>query len=141
MNVSNLAIVLTYIPGCAVPDSTRNILENIALGIDMFDCVMPTRNARNGHLFTTRGVVRIRNSPHRTDPGPIDPDCGCYTCQNFSRAYLHHLDKCQEILGAMLNTIHNLYYYLHLMIDLRLAIEQGKLSAFVAEFYARRSGA
>jgi queuine tRNA-ribosyltransferase len=91
-------------------------------GIDMFDCVMPTRNARNGHLFTHQGVVRIRNARYRDDTGPLDPLCDCYTCRNYSRSYLHHLDKCKEILGARLNTIHNLYYYQTLMAGLREAI-------------------
>jgi queuine tRNA-ribosyltransferase len=104
----------------------------------MFDCVMPTRNARNGHLFTSTGVVRIRNAVHRDDTGPLDANCNCYTCQNFSRSYLHHLDRCGEMLGAQLATIHNLHYYQSLMAGLRGAIEAGTLSAFVDTFYAAR---
>lgn len=104
----------------------------------MFDCVIPTRNARNGHLFTHRGVVRIRNAPYRHDEGPLDPDCDCYTCRNYSRAYLHHLDKCHEILGSRLNTIHNLHYYQTLMRGLREAIGAGRLAAFAAEFRSGR---
>jgi queuine tRNA-ribosyltransferase len=99
---------------------------------------MPTRNARNGFLFTDVGIVKIRNAVNKTDTGPVDDTCDCYTCQNFSRAYLHHLDKCKEILGAQLNTIHNLHYYQTLMAGLRQAIEQGKLSYFVDEFYSKR---
>jgi queuine tRNA-ribosyltransferase len=104
----------------------------------MFDCVMPTRNARNAHLFTSTGVVKLRNASNKTDIRPLDETCDCYTCQNFSRAYLHHLDKCQEILGAQLNTIHNLRYYQILMAGLREAIEQGKLDDFVKDFYSAR---
>ena len=103
----------------------------------MFDCVMPTRNARNGHLFTDSGVIKIRNAVHRHDDSPLDPGCDCYTCQNFTRAYLHHLDKCGEMLGSMLNTIHNLRHYQRVMGGLRGAIQQGTLSRFVEDFYAR----
>ena len=124
-----------YLMGVGRPE---DIVEAVRRGVDMFDCVMPTRNARNGHLFTHDGVVRIRNSPHRSDPGPLDPDCDCYTCQSYSRAYLYHLDKCNEILGARLNTIHNLYYYQTLMRGMRDAIGDGRLEAWVADFYARR---
>jgi queuine tRNA-ribosyltransferase len=99
---------------------------------------MPTRNARNGHLFTDSGTVRIRNAVHKQDTGPLDPNCGCYTCRHYSRAYLHHLDKCNEILGARLNTIHNLTYYQDLMRGLREAIAVRGLDNFVADFYARR---
>ena len=113
-----------------------DIVEAVRRGVDMFDCVMPTRNARNGHLFTSEGVIKIRNAKHRHDTGPLDPACDCYTCTNFSRSYLHHLDKCGEILGAQLNTIHNLRYYQNLMTGLREAIAAGQLEAFVAEFYA-----
>jgi len=109
-------------------------------GIDMFDCVMPTRNARNAHLFTSRGLVRLRNARYRDDTGPLDPECDCYTCRNFTVAYLHHLDKCKEMLGAQLNTIHNLRFYQNLMQGLRQAIEQGRLSAFAAAFRARQNG-
>ncbi|WP_210395988.1 tRNA guanosine(34) transglycosylase Tgt [Motiliproteus sediminis] len=124
-----------YLMGVGRPE---DLVEGVRRGVDMFDCVMPTRNARNGHLFTSEGVVKIRNAGHRHDTGPLDPDCDCYTCQNFSRGYLHHLDKCKEMLGAQLNTIHNLRYYQNLMAGLRSAIEQGKLDAFVTEFYHKR---
>ena len=107
----------------------------------MFDCVMPTRHARNGHLFTSTGVVNIRNAAHQRDQGPIDPECGCYTCLNFSRAYLRHLDRCNEILGSRLNTVHNLYFYLGLMRQLREAIEGGRVEAFARDFLARRQSA
>lgn len=120
-----------YLMGVGKPE---DLVEGVLRGVDMFDCVMPTRNARNGHLFTTQGVVRIRNSPYKTDTGPLDPNCSCYTCQHYSRAYLHHLDKCKEILSARLNSLHNLHYYQKLMLGLRTAIEQGKLNDFVAEF-------
>ncbi|GGK78376.1 tRNA guanosine(34) transglycosylase Tgt [Amphritea balenae] len=121
-----------YLMGVGKPE---DIVEAVRRGVDMFDCVMPTRNARNGHLFTRDGVVRLRNSANKTDTRPLDEQCSCYTCQNFSRAYLHHLDKCKEIVGSQLNTIHNLHYYQELMAGLRQAIEQGKLDAFVDEFY------
>lgn len=121
-----------YLMGVGTPS---DLIEGVLRGVDMFDCVMPTRNARNGHLFTSQGVVRIRNSANRTSLGPLDPDCDCYTCTNFSRAYLHHLDRCGEILGAHLNTIHNLHFYQRVMKDLRNAIEQGKLQSFVATTY------
>ncbi len=124
-----------YLMGVGKPE---DIVEAVRRGIDMFDCVMPTRNARNGHLFTTNGVVRLRNSPNKRDTRPIDDECGCYTCQNYSRAYLHHLDKCGEMLGARLTSIHNLYYYQQLMLSLRTAIETGTLSNFVFDFYDRR---
>ena len=107
-------------------------------GVDMFDCVMPTRNARNGHLFTSNGVIKIRNAAHKTDTGPLDPECDCYTCRHFSRAYLHHLDRCKEILSSQLNTIHNLRYYQRLMAGLRDAIETGTFGRFVTDFYQRR---
>jgi queuine tRNA-ribosyltransferase len=120
-----------YLMGVGTPE---DIVHAVSNGIDMFDCVMPTRNARNGHLFTSKGLLRLRNSRYRQDTGPLDENCSCYTCQNFSRAYLHHLDKCREILGSQLNTIHNLHYYQQLMAGLREAIEQGRLSAFVSQF-------
>jgi len=107
-------------------------------GIDMFDCVMPTRNARNADLFTSRGKVRLRNSPNRHDTGPVDPECDCYTCKNFSRAYLHHLDKCKEMLGAQLNTIHNLHFYQTLMKQLRDAIAEKRLDEFTKGFYEQQ---
>ncbi len=124
-----------YLMGVGTP---ADLVEGVRRGIDMFDCVMPTRNARNGHLFVSDGTIRIRNAVHRYDDSPVDSACDCYTCRNFSRGYLHHLDKCREILGSMLNTIHNLRHYQRLMADLRAAIEKGELDAFVAEFYARR---
>jgi len=119
------------------------IVEAVRRGVDMFDCVMPTRNARNGHYFVTgdtdnKGVVRIRNSQYRTDERPLDPECDCYTCQNFSRAYLYHLNKCKEMLGAQLATIHNLRYYQRLMAGIREAIEEDRFDAFVTEFYQKR---
>lgn len=124
-----------YLMGVGTPE---DLVECTLRGIDMFDCVMPTRNARNGHLFTTTGVVKIRNSCNKNDLGPVDAECDCYTCRHFSRAYLHHLDKCGEALGARLNTIHNLRYYQNLMRGLRQAIEQDNLMAFVEEFYRKR---
>jgi len=111
-----------YLMGVGTPE---DLLRGVELGIDMFDCVMPTRNARNGHLFTSQGVIRIRNARHRDDPGPVDANCDCHTCTNFSRAYLHHLERCGEILGAMLMTEHNLHYYHQLMARLRRSIETG----------------
>jgi queuine tRNA-ribosyltransferase len=122
-----------YLMGVGTP---TDIVQAVARGIDMFDCVMPTRNARNGHLFTSRGVVKVRNAGHQSDTSPLDPDCSCYTCRHYSRAYLRHLDRCNEILGARLNTIHNLHYYLSLMARIRAAIEAGGYPAFVAEFLA-----
>jgi queuine tRNA-ribosyltransferase len=124
-----------YLMGVGTPE---DIVEAVRRGIDMFDCVMPTRNARNGHLFTRNGVVRIRNAKHREDTGPLDPECGCYTCRNYSRAYLRHLDHCGEMLSARLNTLHNLYFYQELMQGLREAIGAGSLDAFVSGFYARQ---
>jgi queuine tRNA-ribosyltransferase len=124
-----------YLMGVGKPE---DLVEGVRRGIDMFDCVMPTRNARNGHLFVNTGVIKIRNASHKTDTGPLDPTCDCYTCKNYSRAYLHHLDKCKEILGSQLNTLHNLHFYQKVMQGLRDAIEQGKLDAFVEEFYALR---
>ncbi len=124
-----------YLMGVGKPE---DLVEGVRRGVDMFDCVMPTRNARNAHLFVSTGVVKLRNASNKTDTRPLDETCDCYTCQNFSRAYLHHLDKCHEILGAQLNTIHNLRYYQILMAGLRAAIEQGKLDDFVTEFYSNR---
>ena len=125
-----------YLMGVGKPE---DIVEAVRRGVDLFDCVMPTRNARNGHLFTHNGDIRIRNSRYRTDNQPLDENCGCYTCRHYSRAYLRHLDHCREILGARLNTIHNLYYYLDLMRQLRSAISEQRLDKFIAEFYARRA--
>ncbi|GAA5140654.1 tRNA guanosine(34) transglycosylase Tgt [Thalassotalea piscium] len=124
-----------YLMGVGKPE---DLVEGVRRGIDMFDCVMPTRNARNGHLFVTTGVIKIRNARHKTDTSPLDSECDCYTCKNYSRAYLHHLDKCNEILGAQLNTIHNLRFYQSVMQGLRDAIEQGKLEEYVEQFYALR---
>lgn len=121
-----------YLMGVGTPG---DILEAVMRGVDMFDCVMPTRNARNGHLFTSTGVIKIRNATHRHNDQPLDANCDCYTCQNFSRAYLHHLDKCKEILGAQLNTIHNLRFYQNHMAGIRKAIEEKRLPAFAQEFY------
>jgi queuine tRNA-ribosyltransferase len=125
-----------YLMGVGKPE---DIVEAVRRGVDMFDCVMPTRNARNGHLFTSEGVVKIRNASHQHDTSPLDPACDCYTCRNYSRSYLRHLDKTGEILGARLNTIHNLYYYQSLMRGLRQGISEGGLEDFVNDFYARRS--
>jgi len=124
-----------YLMGVGTPE---DIVEAVWQGIDMFDCVMPTRNARNGHLFVHDGVVRIRNSANSRDTGPLDAACRCYTCRNYSRAYLHHLDRCNEILGARLNTIHNLTYYQDLMAGLRDAIVRRALADFRKDFYVRR---
>jgi queuine tRNA-ribosyltransferase len=117
-----------------------DLVHGVVNGVDMFDCVMPTRNARNAHLFTSTGLLRLRNSANRYDTRPVDDNCHCYTCRNFSRAYLHHLDKCKEILGAQLNTIHNLHYYQTLMAGLREAIQESKLSAFVSQFERDQAG-
>ncbi|MDX1607155.1 MAG: tRNA guanosine(34) transglycosylase Tgt, partial [Candidatus Competibacterales bacterium] len=125
-----------YLMGVGKPE---DIVEAVCRGIDMFDCVLPTRNARNGHLFTRHGALRIRNARHRDDPRLVDADCACYTCRNYSRAYLYHLHRCNEILGARLNTIHNLHYYQTLMAGLRKAIAAGRLQAFVRAFYADRA--
>ncbi len=124
-----------YLMGVGRPE---DLVESVALGIDMFDCVMPTRHARNGHLFVPWGVMNIRNARYAEDTGPIDPDCGCYTCRHYSRAYLRHLDRCGEMLGPRLNTLHNLHYYLSLMRGLRDAIAAGRLDEFRRAFYAGR---
>ena len=126
-----------YLMGVGTPG---DIVRAVVKGIDMFDCVMPTRNARNGHLFTSTGLLRLRNSRYRNDTAPVDEECGCYTCQRFSRSYLHHLDKSKEILSSQLNTIHNLHFYQHLMSGLREAIEQGRLSSFVNGFLSEQEG-
>lgn len=125
-----------YLMGVGTPE---DIVYAVSQGIDMFDCVMPTRNARNGHIFTSQGLLRLRNTRYRNDSKPLDVNCNCYTCKNFSRAYLHHLDKCKEMLGAQLNTIHNLSYYQSVMSGLREAIEKGRLTAFVDEFLAEQN--
>ncbi len=123
-----------YLMGVGKPE---DLVEGVRRGIDMFDCVMPTRNARNGHLFVTDGVVKIRNARYKDDTTALDPHCDCYTCRHYSRAYLHHLDRCGEILGARLNTIHNLRYYQRIMAEIREAIEQHRFEDFVTEFYQR----
>jgi queuine tRNA-ribosyltransferase len=125
-----------YLMGVGTPE---DLVEAVRRGVDMFDCVMPTRNARNGHLFTSTGVVRIRNARYETDTGPLDEACSCYTCTNYSRAYLRHLDRCGEILAARLGSIHNLHFYLSLMQTMRTAIEEHRFEAFAADFHARRS--
>ncbi|MES2552490.1 MAG: tRNA guanosine(34) transglycosylase Tgt, partial [Pseudomonadota bacterium] len=125
-----------YLMGVGTPE---DLVAAVSKGIDMFDCVMPTRNARNGWLFTRHGDIKIKNTRHKTDTAPLDADCTCYTCSNFSRAYLHHLHRLGEILGARLNTIHNLHYYQELMAGMRLAIEQGRFAAFEEEFHRQRS--
>jgi queuine tRNA-ribosyltransferase len=124
-----------YLMGVGRPE---DIVAAVLRGIDMFDCVMPTRHARNGHLFTAHGVINIRNSVHQEDLGPVDATCGCYTCRNYSRAYLRHLDRCNEILGARLNTIHNLHFYLQLLAGLRAAIRAGTLGAWAGAYLTAR---
>lgn len=125
-----------YLMGVGKPE---DLVEGVLRGVDMFDCVMPTRNARNGHLFTSLGVVKIRNARFKEDTKPLDPNCDCYTCQHYSRSYLYHLSKCGEILGAHLNSLHNVHFYQSLMQDLRNAIETGTLRAFVSEFYKNQT--
>ena len=125
-----------YLMGVGTPE---DLVDGVAAGVDMFDCVMPTRNARNGHLFTRFGDLKIRNARHRSDERPIDETCSCHTCQNFSRAYLHHLDRCGEMLGPMLTTIHNLHYYLNLMQEVRDALDAGRFAAFQQQFAADRA--
>ncbi len=125
-----------YLMGVGKPE---DLIMAVQRGIDMFDCVIPTRNARNGHLFTRNGVIKIRNARHRNEMSPLDESCACYTCSNFTRAYLHHLDKCGEILGSQLNTIHNLHYYQTLMAEIREAITRGSLEAFVDNFFLYRN--
>ncbi len=125
-----------YLMGVGTPE---DLVAGVANGIDMFDCVMPTRNARNGWLFTRFGDIKIRNAKHKDDTRPLDETCSCYACRNFSRAYLHHLQRTGEILGARMNTVHNLHYYLDLMRRMREAIEEGTFTAFVARFHAERA--
>ena len=124
-----------YLMGVGTPS---DLVEGVACGVDMFDCVMPSRNARNGYLFTSEGVVKIRNAKHKKDTGPLDPNCNCTTCKNYSRAYLHHLQKSNEILGSRLNTLHNLFYYQHLMKSIREAIKSNTFSDFRKRFYAEK---
>jgi queuine tRNA-ribosyltransferase len=136
-----------YLMGVGTPE---DLVEGVACGVDMFDCVMPTRNARNGHLFTRFGDLKLRNAKHRSDQRPLDTTCTCHTCQastlpggalsgGFSRAYLHHLDRCGEMLGPMLASIHNLHYYVNLMREVRLALDEGRFEAFRAQFKADRA--
>ena len=127
-----------YLMGVGRPE---DIVAAVLRGIDMFDCVMPTRHARNGHLFTSTGVINIRNAVHQADLGPIDPACACYTCRNYTRSYLRHLDRCNEILGSRLNTIHNLHFYLDLMRTLRTEIAAGRFSAWAEGYLASRQTA
>ncbi|MEJ6605593.1 MAG: tRNA guanosine(34) transglycosylase Tgt [Burkholderiaceae bacterium] len=136
-----------YLMGVGTPE---DLIASVQNGIDMFDCVMPTRNARNGHLFTRFGDVKVRNARHKNDPGPIDATCTCYTCQGqthangsvsggFSRAYMHHLDRCNEMLGPMLASIHNLHYFLNLMQEVRVALENGRFGDYVTQFHTDRA--
>lgn len=143
-----MTAVLNYLPNLMPADKPRylmgvgtptDIVEAVRRGVDMFDCVMPTRNARNGHLFTSTGAIKIKNAAHRFDNAPLDKDCDCYTCQNFSRAYLHHLFKCGEMLSAQLNTIHNLRYYQNLMKDIRTSLENERFDEFVKTFYQKQN--
>ncbi|HWH82298.1 MAG TPA: tRNA guanosine(34) transglycosylase Tgt [Burkholderiaceae bacterium] len=125
-----------YLMGVGTPE---DLVEGVAAGVDMFDCVMPTRNARNGHLFTRFGDLKLRNARHRTDPQPLDPTCTCHTCAHFSRAYLHHLERCGEMLAPMLASLHNLHYYVNLMREVREALDTGRFSEFVQRFRADRA--
>jgi len=125
-----------YLMGVGTPE---DLVEGVTQGIDMFDCVMPTRNARNGHLFTRFGDLKLRNARHRSDESPVDASCTCYTCRHFCRAYLHHLERCGEMLGPMLASIHNLHYYLNLMREVREALEANAFAAFVARFKEDRA--
>jgi queuine tRNA-ribosyltransferase len=124
-----------YLMGVGTPE---DLVEGVAAGVDMFDCVMPTRNARNGHLFTRFGDLKIRNARHKSDERPLDPTCGCHTCANFSRAYMHHLDRCGEMLGPMLASIHNQHYYVNLMREVREALDAGTFAEFATRFAADR---
>ena len=139
--------VLDYLPGKMPKDKPRylmgvgtptDLVEGVKRGIDMFDCVMPTRNARNGYIFTSKGIVKIRNAKYRTDTNPLDENCKCYVCKNYSRSYLHHLQKKNEILGSRLNTMHNLYYYQSLVKDMQLAIENNSFIQFKKNFYEQQ---
>ena len=120
-----------YLMGVGTPE---DLVEGVAAGVDMFDCVMPTRNARNGHMFTRFGDLKLRNARYKTEDQPVDSTCSCYTCKNFSRAYMHHLDRCGEMLGPMLSSIHNLHYYLNLMQEIRDALDAGRFGEFAAQF-------
>ncbi len=125
-----------YLMGVGTPE---DLVEAVMRGVDLFDCVLPTRNARNGHLFVPRGTLRIRNRRYRRDERPIDPECDCPACRHYSRAYLHHLDRCNEMLGARLASLHNLHYYQRLMGGMRKAIEEGRFAAWRDDFIRRRS--
>ena len=125
-----------YLMGVGTPE---DLVEGVAAGVDMFDCVMPTRNARNGHMFTRFGDLKIRNARYKSEDAPVDATCSCYTCKNFSRAYMHHLDRCGEMLGPMLSSIHNLHYYLNLMQEVRDALDAGTFGDFVLQFKADRA--
>ena len=140
--------VLSYLPEHMPTDKPRylmgvgtplDLVEGVASGVDMFDCVMPSRNARNGYLFTSEGVVKIRNAKYKKDTSPLDPNCGCSTCSNYSRSYLHHLQKTNEILGSRLNTLHNLFYYQELMQSIRSAIKTNTFSSFRKFFLASQA--
>ena len=140
--------VLSYLPDHMPKDKPRylmgvgtplDLVEGVASGVDMFDCVMPSRNARNGYLFTSEGVVKIRNAKYKKDTGPLDPNCTCSTCSNYSRSYLHHLQKTNEILGSRLNTLHNLFYYQELMQSMRSAIQTNTFSTFRKSFLASQA--
>ncbi|MDA8855300.1 tRNA guanosine(34) transglycosylase Tgt [Candidatus Pseudothioglobus singularis] len=140
--------VLSYLPDHMPQDKPRylmgvgtplDLVEGVASGVDMFDCVMPSRNARNGHLFTSEGVVKIRNAKYKKDTGPLDPNCDCSTCRNYSKSYLHHLQKTNEILGSRLNTLHNLFYYQELMQSMRSAIQANTFSTFRKSFLASQA--
>jgi queuine tRNA-ribosyltransferase len=124
-----------YLMGVGTPE---DLMLGVSLGIDMFDCVMPTRNARNGWLFTRFGDLKLRNSGYKDDARPVDPTCACYTCKNFTRSYLNHLQKANEILGSQLNTIHNLSYYLQLMEEVRESLAKDRFSAYREEFHRNR---
>ena len=124
-----------YLMGVGTPE---DLVEGVGAGVDMFDCVMPTRNARNGHMFTRFGDLKIRNARYKADEQPVDATCSCYTCRHFSRAYLHHLDRCGEMLGPMLNSIHNLHYYLNLMDEVRGALDVGNFGDYVLQFHLDR---
>jgi len=121
-----------YLMGVGTP---QDLLEAVMRGVDMFDCVMPTRHARNAHIFTSKGVIKLRNAKHKNSTLPLDENCDCYTCKNFTRGYLHLLDKCKEMLGGQLNTIHNLRYYQKHMQNIREAIAENRLQEFADEFY------
>jgi queuine tRNA-ribosyltransferase len=125
-----------YLMGVGTPE---DLVHGVANGVDMFDCVMPTRNARNGHLFTRFGDLRLRNARYKTDPAPVDESCACHACANFSRAYLHHLDRCGEMVGPMLTTIHNLHYFVNLMREMREALEQGTFAEWQLQFARDRA--